>query len=427
MTNRHSLAIITKDYPYRKGEPFFHRELQALASSCAEVFLFSRHPCQFNEAFHFDIPHNVTVVNINTNQTWWSKTQTIFFTLSSGRWREVLRDFQGRNIKITWNRLKIILSYEEERIRMVDSIDKASKKLGKSTNSFIWYSYWCDESAYSLAYLKQFNRIDFAVCRTHSFDIYEERHPDGYLPFRQFIAKQLDFIWCISSHGQTYLQARFTTLRNKFTLHRLGVDNQHNLIPNPRNPFVIVTISNIFPVKNLETVIDALSMWGGQTVRWYHLGDGNDPHYVHSVHTKASDELRSNSRIEYHFLGFIAPELVIEKVKSLNPHVLVSASYFEGIPVSMMEASSLGIPIIGPSVCGVPEIVINQQNGYTFNPEYAEELFLHLQNIASMDEHDYQNLRNNALAVQQKYFNAKLNYEAITSCFAGQMHRNLSP
>ena len=44
--------------------------------------------------------------------------------------------------------------------------------------------------------------------------------------------------------------------------------------------------------------------------------------------------------------------------------LLMNVSYFEGIPVSMMEALSVGIPLLGPDVGGVSEIIKNGYNGF---------------------------------------------------------------
>lgn len=410
MNSERSLAIITKDYPYRKGEPYLHIELQILARHFKEVYIISRHSIQNETGFHFTLPSNVRVVNVAPKITLLSKFFTTLITMLT--FRVPLKQIFAEGS--LWYRFKFFILYEDGRIQLSRQLKKLPQSTGKPLHDFVWYSYWCDESAYALATLKKSGEIDCAFSRTHNFDVYEERHPHHYLPFRDFIHRNLNETWCISQHAVAYLRAKHPDLQQKFKLHRLGVSNQLPVTPKSRQPFVVVTISNIFPVKNLETVILALSKWSAQPLRWFHLGDGNDSNYVESIYSLAKRKLSSKPNIQYKFLGFIPSAMVIDKLRELNPHLLVNASYFEGIPVSMMEAASLGIPLIGPVVCGVPEIVFDGINGYKFNPSNAIELLELIEKVATMNDEDYQNLRTNSLQVQRDCFDEKLNYQSVT-------------
>ncbi|MDB9805163.1 glycosyltransferase family 4 protein [Porticoccaceae bacterium] len=49
-------------------------------------------------------------------------------------------------------------------------------------------------------------------------------------------------------------------------------------------------------------------------------------------------------------------------------------SYHEGLPVSIIEAMSYGMPILSTSVGGIPEIVIDGENGRLVEPGNVEEL-----------------------------------------------------
>jgi glycosyltransferase involved in cell wall biosynthesis len=54
--------------------------------------------------------------------------------------------------------------------------------------------------------------------------------------------------------------------------------------------------------------------------------------------------------------------------------VLVLASFMEGLPVVLMEALALGLPVIGPRVAGVPELVEDNVHGLLFTPAAWDEL-----------------------------------------------------
>lgn len=65
------------------------------------------------------------------------------------------------------------------------------------------------------------------------------------------------------------------------------------------------------------------------------------------------------------------PETLREVAQS---DVLVLASFMEGLPVVLMEAMALGLPVIAPRVAGVPELVEENVHGLLFSPAAWDEL-----------------------------------------------------
>ena len=72
----------------------------------------------------------------------------------------------------------------------------------------------------------------------------------------------------------------------------------------------------------------------------------------------------------------------------------MNVSESEGIPVSIMEASSFGIPVIATNVGGVGEIVENGYNGLLLNKDFLNrDLSVCLKSIACMVDNDYQTFK----------------------------------
>lgn len=66
------------------------------------------------------------------------------------------------------------------------------------------------------------------------------------------------------------------------------------------------------------------------------------------------------------FEGWVTGE---EKSKLLELcDVYVLPSYHEGLPISILEAMSYGMPVISTTVGGIPEVVKNNVNGFTIEP-----------------------------------------------------------
>lgn len=407
------LAIILKDYPYKRGEPYFHRELQTLSQHFTEIVLFSRHNCEEGETFHFQVPEGVKVVNIGVRQTWRSKLQTVVTAVLQDGFKHVFDDIRNGQTPVNLLTLKTALAYDDMATLHGKAIEAELLRSGNTTDDFIWYSYWCDEAAYLIAQWRAAKKISLALSRTHSFDIYISRHPFSYLPYRQFIANNLTIILCVSNHGVKFLQNRHSDVWHNFELSYLGVEDISRISMDERKPLKILSLSNIVPIKNLEAIIQALSEWNSHPIHWHHMGGGRMDEYELGIIRLANEKLGIKGNIEFTFHGFIPPSMVLGKIGELKPHVLVNSSHFEGIPVSMMEVASLGIPIIGPHICGVPEIVMREENGFTFHPIDAEHLLECIKRFADLSDDEFEEMCRKSHEIQRQKFSASGNYKAL--------------
>jgi glycosyltransferase involved in cell wall biosynthesis len=66
--------------------------------------------------------------------------------------------------------------------------------------------------------------------------------------------------------------------------------------------------------------------------------------------------------------------------------VVAMASLYEGIPIVLMEAMSMGIPCIAPRVGGIAELIEDGVSGLVFNPGQPEELAGDIRRLAESTE-----------------------------------------
>ena len=81
-----------------------------------------------------------------------------------------------------------------------------------------------------------------------------------------------------------------------------------------------------------------------------------------------SRELPENIKID--FRGNVKNSDLLEVYKNNQFDLFLNVSLSEGIPVSIMEALSFGIPCIATDVGGTKEIVIDGYNGWLLKKDF---------------------------------------------------------
>lgn len=124
------------------------------------------------------------------------------------------------------------------------------------------------------------------------------------------------------------------------------------------------------------------------------------------------DEHNLNKYVK--FLGWVNGE---EKERHLQDNqILVLPSYNEGLPISILEGLSYGMPIVATDVGSVSEAVINGVNGYLFTPGDIQAMYNGLKNMIL-----YDNLRRKmskeSRNLAEKVFNDKKYFESIERCY----------
>jgi glycosyltransferase involved in cell wall biosynthesis len=211
------------------------------------------------------------------------------------------------------------------------------------------YSYWGDKLALLLPLLKKKFGI-VAVSRFHRTDLYEDAC-NGFKPFRRWLFDSLDAAVPIAENGKRYLEERYgNEAPRNIVVHRLGVFD-HGLNPEGKElAFQIVSCSHVVPVKRVVFLAKVVSSLGFK-VNWTHIGDGPLRADVEAVITKFPENVTGV------LLGAMPNEKVLEYYATHHVDLFVNVSESEGVPVSIMEALSFGIPVIATDVGGVSEIV----------------------------------------------------------------------
>jgi len=155
-------------------------------------------------------------------------------------------------------------------------------------------------------------------------------------------------------------------------------------------------------------IIDALALLPESLhVEWHHFGDGQERENL-----TAQAERTLPPHIRWKFWGHIPNCQIDGLYQSLKPAAFITLSSTEGLPISILEAFSAGVPAIATNVGGIPEIVRNRETGVLLpeapSPEEVAAAIQHFYNLPLMKR---DTMGAAARALWEKDFNAEKNAE----------------
>ena len=89
------------------------------------------------------------------------------------------------------------------------------------------------------------------------------------------------------------------------------------------------------------------------------------------------------------FVGWVRGDKKEELLN--NSDILILPSYNEGLPISILEGMSFSMPIISTDVGGIPQVVVNNENGKVVKPGdikgIEEAIMYYLEDLEKVNEH----------------------------------------
>ena len=238
-------------------------------------------------------------------------------------------------------------------------LNKILEKYINDTDEYYVYSFWLSRPGFGAASLSlNYDNIGRAVSRTHRYDLYEEENSLGYLPFRKFITENIDSIYFSSKDTLIYFRDKEYSKSKlpKFKLSYLGTyDHGIKKAEHKKDRIVIASCSYIIQRKRLDLIIKLIKTISDLTkVSWIHIGNGEAEQQIAA---SAKAELGNNKNVNYSFLGKMNDEDIFRTYLENDVDFFVNLSDSEGIPVSIIEAMSMGIPVIARNVGGISDAV----------------------------------------------------------------------
>ncbi len=403
------LVLLTKTFPFDKGEEFIENEVPVLAKSFARVILIATSvgntPVQTRKTPENVSVHTIPTAAIKRGLPAAAARQLPFLSYDGycdSKEKDAIKGSFKKRMFLTYFIAKSELVFREAR-RILQNC-----ALGQY-DSVTFYSYWFYDIALAAVKLRDWceNSVKRAVSRAHGYDLYRYRNSMGYLPLRGYLLKNLDQVYPCSENGSNYLRDGYPEYRDKIQTSYLGT-HDFGLSPTKHDStFHIISCCYISPVKRVEVLAQALALLkdSGLRLEWTHFGGGEG---LEALKEYAQQSL---SFMEYRFAGGIRNPDLMAYYQSHHADVFVNTSSSEGLPVSIMEACSFGIPIIATDVGGTGEIVRSGETGFLVDADISpDELAKTIQAAAVLPSEKMNALRQNCRKLWLEQFHAENNY-----------------
>jgi glycosyltransferase involved in cell wall biosynthesis len=403
-----TLIFITSRFPYEPGEAFIDSEFPFLCSAFDRKIIITRN---ITGKKLKTIPQDVKVYRHNPASSFKEYILIEFLVLRNLKKiltmiREELHFRKEAGRRISFIKKLLLVKAIIKSLQLRDFISRVIK-IEKPEGELVLYSYWMNTGARAICMLDNVKAT--RITRAHRVDLYEEEADHKYLPLIKHTFRNLNAIFFISEHGKRYFENRFGLIQEKNIVSRLGVINKFPFNPevSSRDNFRIVSCSSLIKVKRIHLMISALGLVRStKKIIWNHFGEGP---LEQELKTFAEKSLGNLSRIEYKFMGRVMNAQILEFYNENNVDLLINTSSSEGIPVSIMEAQSYGIPVIATDTGGTAEI-IGKETGILLPVDFdVADLARQIEYLLNLD------LAEKARMKRVIYDKWKMNFNAFTN------------
>ena len=118
-------------------------------------------------------------------------------------------------------------------------------------------------------------------------------------------------------------------------------------------------------------------------------------------------ELRANRHDNIEMLGYLSGEPLFEVVRNAR-FVCVPSECYENNPMTIVEAYSVGVPVIGADLGGITEVVQNDVTGFLFESGSIDGLSDKLEVSKTLTADKYEGMRKSAKDFADRHFNSSV-------------------
>lgn len=178
------------------------------------------------------------------------------------------------------------------------------------------------------------------------------------------IYKEIDKVICCSNFMKAKLDTNPVLREKTIALHNF-IDIDNNIQAEKKDYFLY--FGRFSQEKGINTLIEACKAL--PDVQFIFAGSGPLEESINGISNIKNVGFKSGNELK---------KLIAQATASIYP-----STWYENCPLSVMESISLGTPVIGADIGGIPELVEDGKNGLLFKAGCTEELISRITSLKS--------------------------------------------
>lgn len=408
------LLLATNVFPYNGGEAaFIIPELKRLKEEY-DITVISHAGTEQSQAGYVkeDILEGLRIVHFPYPViTTADKVKAMFSYLLSGDGRREIREIFHAKCNVV-QRLYQSLSFYAQ--ALVDQREIVKSQVIPSEEPVIYYSFWNTYYCYSMVREQRKHKNVKIVSRLHGFDLYHERVPGGRQPFKHQMEDGVKGLIFLGDFARNYYREKVgadNMPAEKLHVCPLGIEHAGKRMPlGQAQTLHLLSCSDVISLKRIDCIVDGLACIDQGKICWTHIGDGGE---FEKIKVYAAEKLEGKDNISYRLKGHMAHSQVVHYYETEQVDCFITTSSTEGMPVSIMEAMSYGIPVIATAVGGIPEMI--RGNGILLSENATgEETAKAVMKILQMDDDAVEQMKDNSYRLWEEKFDINESIAALS-------------
>ncbi|MFK4165598.1 glycosyltransferase [Paenibacillus lautus] len=194
---------------------------------------------------------------------------------------------------------------------------------------------------------------------------------------------------------------------NKIVVKPNFISNKQNLesISNTIEKKYILYVGRISVEKGVQNLLEAWQHINDKkNMKLIIVGDGQEKEHLSKLY--AGETVR--------FVGNQPTHKVLDYMEHAK-YLLVPSIWYEGFPMTIVEAYSVGTPVICSKIGSLQEVVQNEVTGFHFQHDHIEDI----QRVISeaLNYENYPSMRKKVIDVFQHNYTEQINYKLLTDIY----------
>ena len=255
-----------------------------------------------------------------------------------------------------------------------------------------------------------FGKVDFAPCLCTIHSVYT-KYKFVLQLYKLILKKKMRFV-AVSDDMKSYYEKASPRTDIVMIHNGIGeVDETHiaSSKVGDKDEFVVGYVADINELKGWRFLVDAARKLDKKyNVKLLMAGMGSEEEVSDLKQNISEINDAGNCKIEY--LGFVndAGANLIPKIDAL-----ILPSRTEGLPMSIVEALRVGVPVLATAVGGIPEIISDGENGYLILRD-SDDI---LKKIVALIESDRKKMFEACRRTYLEEYSVKIMYDRYMNCY----------